>query len=182
MFSGLLAVQTKQLFFVRWLLDYSGMRRSWYLTPCLQGLLKTSSTVSAALTASERPCCNKSLSSTSAGLSQTTQSSSVACWRSVWGTPSPALSKWNLDFISRTNHVTCAFSSGGLFKPWSTSWRFELVTCRLRTSTRCPLVMSNSYCWMSSSLSRLAGAGCPPSVPNLNNPPCPIRTIVYRLS
>lgn len=81
----------RQFCFTRWLSACLGTRRSWSLIPCLQGSLKTSYTASAAHTASERPYCSRSSSSTSAGSSLTTQSCSVACWRSVWGMPSPLL-------------------------------------------------------------------------------------------
>ncbi len=81
----------RQFCFTRWLSACLGMRRSWSLTPLSPGSLKTSYTASAAPTASERPCCSRSSSSTLAGSSPTTQSCSVACWRSVWGTLSPLL-------------------------------------------------------------------------------------------
>ncbi len=93
--------------FTRWLSACLGMRRSWSLTPCLQGSLKTSYTASAAPTASERPCCSRSSSSTLAGSSPTTQSCSVACWRSVLGTLSPLL--WDEEFHSlNLNNKACS--------------------------------------------------------------------------
>ncbi len=89
--------------FTRWLSACLGMRRSWSLTPCLQGSLKTSYTASAAPTASERPCCSRSSSSTLAGSSPTTQSCSVACWRSVLGTLSPLLSDKEFHSLNLNN-------------------------------------------------------------------------------
>ena len=71
---------------IRWLLVYSGMRKRWSPTHCLQGWSRASYIASAPLAVVRgRLFSSRSWSSTSDGLSPTTLSCSAACSRSELG-------------------------------------------------------------------------------------------------